>query len=65
MEMALVLVLLVGAALLIRTFMVLRTVDPGYDAPEERRDSILGVLPRFLACFSTVRVVFRLGGSGG
>jgi predicted permease len=31
-EMALALVLLVGAALLIRTFSVLRSVDPGFDA---------------------------------
>jgi len=31
-EMALALVLLVGAALLIRTFIALRTVDPGFDA---------------------------------
>jgi predicted permease len=32
MEMALALVLLAGAALLIRTFIVLRTVNPGFDA---------------------------------
>src|SRR5207248_8218451 len=31
-EMVLALVLLVGAALLIRTFSVLRNVDPGFDA---------------------------------
>jgi hypothetical protein len=31
---------------------------------EECRDSIFGVLPRFWACFSTVRVVFSLGAMG-
>jgi hypothetical protein len=33
--------------------------------PEERRGSILGVLPRFWGCFSPIWVVFGVGAIGG
>jgi len=56
-EMALALMLLIGSALLVRSFMALRTVDPGFDG----RDVLTMEMPlagqRFASAAATARIV--------
>src|SRR5256885_6869048 len=51
-EMGLALVLLIGAALFIRTFMALRAVDPGYDVHNVMTMRMSLRVPRFATAAS-------------